>query len=185
MQRYHEISHSCNACVKSGVKCTHPPPTSGDKLREILKKPTMKAFLLVNSLFVISQFTGAIAMRPYSIQILKAYNVPIDANWATMLSGLVGLSSNIILVFIIRFVGKRSVTLVSTFGSILSCAALAVFGHLYLPEGINSFELPSNMTTPDEGNYLPLYAFMSLNFFTSMGLMVIPWLLVSEVFPFK
>lgn len=145
----------------------------------------MKAFLLVIGLFVIAEFCATTAMRPFTVQILMAYGVPIDANWATVLMGFVGLLSNVVLVCVIRFTGKRLITLISTMSTAICCVALAIFGHLHLPDGINSFELASNTTTHVTGNYFPLYAFIALNFCSSLGLLVVPTMIMSEIFPFK
>lgn len=185
MKRYSENSHSCDSCIKSNVKCPHPPPTTCERLKEVLARPTMKAFLLVNGLFLISQFSGLTSMRPYAVQIMIAYGVPIDANWATVITGFVGLIANIILLCAVKFCGKRRIILLSSLGTVASCFALGIFGSLHLPKGWNSFDHHSNMSTVGKENYFPLYAFISLNFFTSLGLFIIPWMLLSEIFPFK
>lgn len=79
-------------------------------------------------------------MRPYTVQILLAYHVPIDANWATVrltrrinyirfallillqaffykqvILGLLGLIATTFLLCIVRFVGKRRIYLFALF----------------------------------------------------------------------
>lgn len=81
---YNKRSDSCNECIKKNLECHHPKPTIIDKIKELSRKRTLKPFLLVMTLFFLSQFSGIAAMRPYTVQIMKAYNVPIDANWATV-----------------------------------------------------------------------------------------------------
>lgn len=40
-------------------------------------------------MFLIAQFSGLYAMRPYLVQIMIAYGVPFDANWVTVRSFLI------------------------------------------------------------------------------------------------
>lgn len=124
-------------------------------------------------------------MRPYVVQIMKAYGVPIDANWATVIMGFVGLIANIILLCVVKAFGKRRIILFSMVGSIMSCAALGFYGFTHIPKGWSSFEKHTNMELVGTDNYFPMYAIISLNFFTALGLAAIPWMLLSEVFPFK
>lgn len=84
LMHYNKRSNSCNECIKMDLECHHPRPTILDKIKELSRKRTLKPFLLVLALFFIAQFSGIQAMRPFTVQIMKAYNVPIDANWATV-----------------------------------------------------------------------------------------------------
>lgn len=127
LQRYNERSNSCNVCAKRNVKCTHPAPTIWEKLRELTRKRTLKPFLLVMSIFLLSQFTGILAMRPYTVQILQAYGIPLDASWATVIVGLVGLFGNIILLCIIRLTGKRKIYLFALAVTFISCFVLGKY----------------------------------------------------------
>lgn len=95
-----------------------------EKMQELTRKRTLKPFFLVMSLFMLSQLSGILAMRPYTVQILKSYGVPIDANWATVWFGLVGLLANIILLAIIRFVGKRRIYLFALIATFVTCISL-------------------------------------------------------------
>lgn len=100
--QYNKRSNSCNECIKKNLDCHHPKPTVLDKIKELSRKRTLKPFFLVISLFFLAQFTGIQAMRPFTVQIMKAYNVPIDANWAT-----VSNSFDLNLMKSIHYVGGR------------------------------------------------------------------------------
>lgn len=84
LQRYNEQSNACISCSKQKITCVHPPPTMRDKLLDLLRRRTMKPFLLVLLIFLFSQLSGFSPMRPYLVLILKAYGVPVDPNWATV-----------------------------------------------------------------------------------------------------
>lgn len=100
-----------------------------------------------------------------------------------------GLLANIVCMSIIKVVGKRKLYFVSLVGTSISCFALGFYGYNVLPPGISSFENYSNgngiAAVPIEENYIAMCMFFSMAFFTSVGITPIPWIILSEVFPFK
>lgn len=84
MKRYSENSNSCVACQKGSVKCLHPPANVREKFKELSRKRTLRPFAIIMFCFAISQLSGMTSIRPYMVQIFKAYAMPIDANWATV-----------------------------------------------------------------------------------------------------
>lgn len=84
MQRYSENSNSCIPCQKANIKCSHPPANLQEKLKELIRKRTMRPFFIVMFAFAITQFSGMTSIRPYMVQIFKAYGIPMDANVATV-----------------------------------------------------------------------------------------------------
>lgn len=183
MIRYSENSNKCNQCQKANIKCEHPPPTILKKFAELKRKRTLKAFFLVMILFAIGQFSGILAMRPFMVQIFKAYGVPIDPSWATVGIGVVGLLANISCMSCVKIIGKRRICLIGLSGSLLCCAALASYGTVVFPSGYNSFDLHEEQIVPS--SYFPLVIFLFLAFWTNGGVTSTPWMLLSEVFPFK
>lgn len=61
----------------------------------------------------------------------------------------------------------------------------AVYGFIYLPVGWSSFEKHGKMEVIAVKNYIPMFVFILLSFATSLGVASLPWMLLSEVFPFK
>uniref|UniRef100_U5EU35 Putative transmembrane transport n=1 Tax=Corethrella appendiculata TaxID=1370023 RepID=U5EU35_9DIPT len=192
MQRYNENSSKCILCQKSKVpvKCNHPPPSEFQKFKELLRKRTMKPFILVMVYFGFCQFSGLPAMRPFLVQIFQAYNLPIDASWATVIVGFLSLIANIVCMTLIKFVGKRKLSLFSMVLTSLSCICLSFYAFNILPRGWTSFdkhtvtEFQANLS--DDGlNYIPMILFFVLAFATAVGIAPVPWILLSEVFPFK
>lgn len=53
-------------------------------MSELQRKQTLKPFLIIMLLFFLSQFTGILAMRPYIVHILKAYDTPLSADRAAV-----------------------------------------------------------------------------------------------------
>lgn len=184
--RYSEESNRCVACHKNDSKCTHPPASAKELIRELYRKRTLKPFFLVIMMFTFAQFSGLASMRPYFVQIFQAYSIPYDASWATVVIGIMGFFANIVCVCIIRPLGKRKVALLSMAGTCLSITSLAVYSYFVLPSGLTSFD--KHTIHADVNNslgYVPLTFIYLLAFFTSMGLLPVPWMILSEVFPFK
>lgn len=84
LEHYNEYSNACAACVKAQKKCIHPPPNYVQKLKELLRKRTIKPFIVIMFGFFVAQFSGKFAMRPYIVEVMKAYGTPIDPNEATV-----------------------------------------------------------------------------------------------------
>lgn len=100
------------------------------------------------SLFFLAQFTGVTAMRPYIVQVIKAYGSPISADRATvsiqnvifvfinltksnekfvsfqLILGFVGNVSNVICICFVKLLGKRKLYLIGLAGTFVSAIVL-------------------------------------------------------------
>lgn len=181
--RYSDYSNKCAPCQKTEFKCDHPPANTKDKFKELIRKRTLKPFALVMIFFLFSQFSGLTAMRPYMVQIFKAFRIPVDPGWATVNIGIIGLIANIVCMVFIRLVGKRRLALFSMVGTMICCMLLGFYAFHNLPHDLTSFNIP----TYEYGHVdaTPMILIFFLAFFTSVGIASIPWMLLSEVFPFK
>jgi MFS transporter, SP family, solute carrier family 2 (facilitated glucose transporter), member 6 len=185
IQRYSDESNRCIQCLKADVKCTHKAASSSELMKELLRKRTLKPFTIVISMFVFCQFSGLIAMRPYLVQIFQTFSVPIDASWATVVIGILGFVANIACTCLIKPLGKRKIALISMFGTCVSMISLAIYSYTMLPAGTTSFDKHIMEKAKQTIGYIPLTLIYCLAFFTSFGLIPVPWMLLSEVFPFK
>lgn len=95
LKRHSEVSKSCNMCIKQNQKCIHPLPTMVEKFAELKRKRTIKPFVIVISLFFLAQFSGMMSMRPFIVQIFKAYNSPIPPDNAAAIMSLLDNLANI------------------------------------------------------------------------------------------
>jgi hypothetical protein len=183
--KYSEDSNRCVACHKSNSKCTHPPASAKELLRELYRKRTLKPFFIVIMMFIFAQFSGLSAMRPYLVQIFQAYSVPLDSSWSTFVIGIMGFFANIACMCLIKPVGKRKIALISMTGTCISVISLAVYSFMVLPPGLTSFDKHSLHASDNTLGFIPMTFIYLLAFFTSFGLLPVPWMLLSEVFPFK
>ncbi|XP_055301620.1 facilitated trehalose transporter Tret1-like [Sitodiplosis mosellana] len=185
-----EMSSACVDCVQSGRKCDHPPPTLFEKFVDISQKRAMKPFLLVTILFVMMQFSGMFAMRSYIVPILGAHGIALDANFTTVILGFIGVLANVVNVFIIRILGKRRIYLWTMVGNFVSCFGLSIYGWIFFPSGwssngITSDSLNSIRETVGNYNYFALVLFVMMQFCISIAVSFVPYIIMSEVFPFK
>lgn len=113
LQRSKINAQTCYNCEKRHELCHHPLPSIGDKIRDLFRRRTLRPFILIASLYVISVFAGITPFRPYIVQILCYYQSPIDANNAVAYMGYFGFGANVLLVCSISSLGKRNVYLYS------------------------------------------------------------------------
>lgn len=98
--------------------------------------------------------------------------------------GLVDIAANVFCVFAIPIVGKRVVMLVCLFGVVVFCFGVAANAYYFLDFDTSSFDWqPSLESDSSENNYaLPLFICLGVSASISG---CIPWLMNSEVFPFR
>lgn len=132
MQRYNEKCNACSACEKQKRSCYHLTPTFFEKIKKIFRTRTIKPIVLITILYILMEFCGMFAMRPYIVQILNTYSVPIQSNLVTLYLGLLGLIANICLVFTVKFLGKRCIYLISMAGNVLCCIGLSEYNEIFL-----------------------------------------------------
>ncbi|GAB0097348.1 facilitated trehalose transporter Tret1 [Sergentomyia squamirostris] len=182
LQRYSINSNRCNPCQKIDQPCNHPPPTLIEKMKELIRKRTLKPMFIVTMFFLICQFSGLSGMRPYLVQIFQAYGIPVNPNWATATTALLKFLANIICTICVKIMGKRVMSLTSIVGTAVCTLAIGFYAHIVLPPGWSSFD--KHTEVPGNG-IIPMVLFFSVSFITSVGMSPVPWMLLSEVFPFK
>ncbi|XP_031639275.1 facilitated trehalose transporter Tret1-like [Contarinia nasturtii] len=190
LKRASELSASCVNCEKSGQKCNHPPPTLFDKLKDITRKRTLKPFSIISILFLLMQFSGMFAMRPYIVPILNAHGIAFSANFITVMLGVLGILANICIALTVRTIGKRRIYLYSMVGNFVSCFGLSIYGWVFFPRGwtsvgTNDSDLESIRESVGVYNYFALAMFLIMQFCISIGVSSIPYFLQGEIFPFK
>lgn len=185
LKKHIELSKSCYACIKQDLNCTHPLPTLREKFAELKRKQTLKPLFIATSLFVIGQFSGIYSMRPFIVQIFKAYDSPIPPDQAAAISSFLDITASVVFMCLVRFTGKRPIYLIMSFGTLLCSATLCLYGFILLPSGYMSFDQTHDIFHVENPilTYIPLIAMCLWSFFSSGSFL--PWMLLSELFPFK
>lgn len=131
LQRSRITAQICYQCEKQNEICQHPPPTMQQKIRDLFRRRTLRPFVLISCLFFFAAFCGLSPYRPYLVQILFFYQSPIDPNEVIVHLGYTGLFSNILLIFTIRALGKRSIYLWTMAFIVLSLFGLGMLKKRY------------------------------------------------------
>lgn len=188
LQRQSERSNSCQSCAKQNIPCSHPLPTMREKFSELKCKRTLKPFAIVMGLFVLAQFSGVFAMRPFIMQIFQAYDSPIEPDRTAAIMSLMDNLANVVFMCLVRFTGRRRLYLMMLSGVFLCASTLAVYGFLVLPSGYVSFDpLQYGSIEVQQKNltYIPLVCLLMWSFCSFCGFASAPWMFLSELFPFK
>ncbi|XP_055302406.1 facilitated trehalose transporter Tret1-like [Sitodiplosis mosellana] len=187
LQQHIDRSKSCSTCIEKDLKCTHALPTLAEKFGELKRKRTLKPFFIIMSMFFIAQFSGMNSMRPFLVQIFKAYENPFPPDRTTAIMSFLEIFATLTFTCLVHLIGKRPFYLVMSFGIFISTAVLSLYGFILLPMGYISFERThqsfhvENTMLP----YIPLVCLFLWSFFSYCGFLAMPWMLLSEIFPFK
>lgn len=190
MQRQSDRSKSCNLCAKQNLKCSHPPPTLREKYAELKRQRTYKPFIIVMLLFFLADFSGSLSMKPFIVQIFKAYESPIAPDRAAAIMSFLDNMGNLTYIVLVRFTGKRRLYLTIITGVFLSSFIISCYGFIYLPNGYISFDQtdqsqPSFRLANTNLSYIPLFCLYFWSYFSYCGFIAMPWVLLAELFNFK
>lgn len=187
LQRHNERARSCNSCIKENRKCSHSPPSIIEKVLEMKRRQTLKPFSIIIMLAFLTHFTGETAMRPFSMQIFKTYESPIPPDQATTVMSFLIVLANVVFICLVRFTGKRRLYLTFGSGIFVSSFVIACYGFIVLPRGLISFDQRHESFHLDNPNlaYIPMICLFLWSFFSNCGFNEMPWMLTSELFPFK
>lgn len=99
------------------------------KLKPFTKRSFVAPFLLILVGFVFGHFSGMTPLQTYSIQILSAYNVPINEYYATIFLGAAQVIGCLLGMVLVRSSGKRRLVFMSFIGCGVCFFAVATHSH--------------------------------------------------------
>ncbi|XP_055301803.1 facilitated trehalose transporter Tret1-like [Sitodiplosis mosellana] len=186
LQNYSKRSRSCNDCIKRDLNCTHPLPTIVEKLKELKRKQVLKPLFIVFSMFIIAEFSGMTGMTPFIVRIFVAYDSPISPDRAAAIQSFVNTAANILVLFLIKFTGKRKLYIFVLLVAFLCTGIISIYGFIILPNDYNSFDL-SKLFSPENKQlaFIPFVCLIVWGFCAGCGVNSMPWQFVSEVYPSK
>lgn len=101
---------------------------------------------------------------------------------------ILDIVANLTFMCLVNFTGKRKLYLTMVFGIVISSLVVTTYGFIYLPHGYNSFDQRKHTTFRSECKdltYIPMIFLYLWSFFSFCGFNGMPWILLSEMFPFK
>lgn len=140
------------------------------------KRTFWMPFGLVAFIFTIANFGGMSSLQTYSVYIFTELRAPMNKYTATVLLGAAELIGTLSCVTLIHFTGKRKLGLVSTLSTSLCFAIVALYGQL-----INL----GYIVETEKYDWIPTYTLIGCAYLNHLGIRLLPWVLIGEVFPPK
>lgn len=113
------------------------PADSDSFLRAFTRRTFVLPYLICILAFFIGHFSGMTTLQTYAVPIFEQLKAPMDKHFATMLLGTVELIGTGLCITLVRFVGKRKLTFVSTFGC--SFCFFSTAAYAFYIESIDSY----------------------------------------------
>lgn len=126
LREYSLKLESCEKCAKLSTKCNHSD-TFTDKLKLFGTKRIIKPLILMMALQFFLQFCAVNSTRSYIIQILSAYKIQWNVNFAAVALTSFGFFGRLALLPILKAFGKRKIYLVSSVATCLCGFLLSKF----------------------------------------------------------
>lgn len=127
LREFSKSTRTCTECQQNNIKCKHLKTSYIKNIQSLAQKRIQRPFLLCISMEIFLQFSVLLAMRPYIIQIFKAYGIQLDANLVAVYMSVVSNISCLCLIFSIKAIGKRCLYLGSSVTCSILCFALGNF----------------------------------------------------------
>lgn len=125
LYNYSITAKTCNACVKQMINQCEHTETWSDKFKQLTRKRIVKPFILITALQFFLQFCAIVSWRPYMIQIFNAYDIRWDAHACTIIMSSMGFFGRIILLPLLKMLGKRRIYLLSSAVVFICCFGLS------------------------------------------------------------
>lgn len=149
-------------------------------LKGFFKMTFLKPFALICLTFVLANF-GTPQVNVYAVTLFQILKVSINSYYATILVGVVEIFGSIFLVFLVKFLGKRVLSFVTQFGISL---CFLITGFYASSAGVESFERNSlDDDVISQFSWVPLFAILSIAFFSYLMTFTLPWIIMGEIFP--
>ncbi|XP_046416644.1 facilitated trehalose transporter Tret1-2 homolog isoform X1 [Neodiprion fabricii] len=157
-------------------------------LRAILQPKVIKPFIVLALYFLIYQWSGTNAITFYAVEIFQASGAKMDKNYLTMILGAVRLVSTVAACILCRRCGRRPLTFVSSIGCALSMLGLGIYKFATMAEAAEAAKVAKAAGTTDvilnsAHSWIPVFCIFSYTIFCTLGFLVIPWVMIGEVYP--
>ncbi|XP_015600089.1 facilitated trehalose transporter Tret1 [Cephus cinctus] len=130
-------------------------------------------FTLMIVTFFISAFGGVHSLQTFAVVIFSELNAPIDNYTAAVFLGAAELAGTLICISAIHFTGKRKLSFLSTVGTGLGFFGTAVYTYMIDEGKLNG----------EKYTWVPMTLLIGAAFMSHVGIKLLPWILIGEVFP--
>ena len=141
----------------------------------LLKPNAVRPFALLSLYFLIYQWSGTNVITFYAVEIFKDSGATLNKYLAAVILGVVRLASTIVACILCRRCGRRPLTMISSVGCGLSMMGLG--GYMWLKDYWTLNHSPIVAT------WFPVMCIFSYTITCTLGFLVIPWVMIGEVYP--
>lgn len=128
----------------------------------------LRAFRMVMILFFITIIASLFPMRPFLVEVFKTFGLPMEPEWILVLCGVLSITGALVSTVTVNKFGKRGMSLWSTSINTVFTAALGVCA--------------MNLHWP---GWIPLSIFCTCFWISGYGMIPLPWMFLSEVYPLQ
>ncbi|BES91820.1 Sugar (and other) transporter [Nesidiocoris tenuis] len=150
-------------------------PTVKETLKGLMQRSTYVPFFILALYFLIYQFSGVNPITFYAVNIFQESGAKMDKHLATVLTGVVRLIFTVVSAGLLRRCGRRPLTFVSSIGCGLTLLVLGTymyFNSQWIEQGVEP-----------KYTWIPVTALLLFTIASVMGYLVVPWVMISEVYP--
>lgn len=144
-------------------------------INAILKPNAIKPFILLSFYFLIYQWSGTNAVTFYAVEIFQDSGATVEKYTATVMLGVIRLIFTIVACILCLKCGRRPLTLVSSIGCGLSMIGLG--SYMWILDYWKNNEIVPVLT------WVPVVCIFSYTIACTLGFLVIPWVMIGEVYP--
>lgn len=145
-------------------------------LRQLYLSPeTVKPFCLLVVLFLLQELSGIYTILFYAVEFFGETDLQINDYLSTITVGTIRFAMSIVCAFLINKLGRKTLCSFSSFGMTLSVLILGLY--------LKYYEI--NVGEEKILRLLPLFCVVFNVFFSMIGMLPIPWILVGEMFPLR
>jgi len=135
-------------------------------------KRTLKPFLILNSLFLLVLLSGKFAIDYYSVEVFIHFGTNISESQASNISAILGLVGSLFLVFLVRFMKRKSLLILTTMMMMVALIML----------GVCSYSHTHRIQLLSDCNWLPITCAVTYIMAANMGLSFLPVIFISEFY---
>lgn len=140
-----------------------------------LSSATLKPFVILVILFFLQEVSGIYTILFYAVSFFQDSNLEINEHLSTIIVGIIRFLMAIASAILINKFRRKSLCMISSGGMAVSMFLAASYFKYYEIFTDETKILP----------VLPLICVLSNVFFSMMGMLPIPWILVGEMFPLR
>ena len=145
---------------------------SSSKWSDLTTRPARRAILIGVTLAALNQFCGAFAMLNYTASVFEEAGSSMSSNESAIVVGVISILGSYLSTILVDRAGRRILFSVSAIGTAIGLVTLGTY-----------VMLKSWGYEVDSFNWIPIASFSFVIFIASLGVLNLPFVVISEIMP--